>query len=296
MAKSENLEMRDIDRTETDDASRLQETSFDLPDVPLEQQTTEQLSVELNNEKFVSTVREKLNLKKGIDKTVYKNLTSDKEGYLYYKHKRISVKSGKDLLSIKTLVKNADTREFLQKIGFESDSRIQSDRDLQTIAPEQAAPEARELETVSPEQAQSIKEKIRSFKVTEDWAKKEKEKALKQLGQTRNENDRKTLKESITYYEQLQLQARRRYNEVVASQFKRVNEVINDKTRSLGERLKELFRRDGVTIGAIITALGMTISTIVLSLLPAPGPPSPPSTNPVKRVLVKLSNWLLDLA
>jgi len=296
MAKSENLEMRDIDRTETDDMTRLQETSFDLPDIPLEQQTTEQLSVELKNEEFVSKVRKDLKLMKEIDKTVYKNLTSDKDGYLYYKHKRISTKGGQKLGSVKNLKKSPEAREFLQKIGYETDSRIESDRDLQAVAAEQAPAETRDLETVSPEQAQVIKEKIRSFKVTEDWAKKEKEKALKQLGQTTNESDRKTLKELATYYEQLELQARRRYNEVVENQFKRVNEIINDKSRSLGERLKELFRRDGVTIGAIIVALGMTISTIVLSLLPTPSPPSPPSTNPVKKVLVKLSNWLLGLA
>ena len=281
---AEGFEMRDIDRRiETDGG--VQETSFDFPDVPIEQQTTEQLNEGLKIEEFINNQRKSLNITKDLDKTVYKNITV-KDGYLYYKHKLISLKGGKELKAIKTLQKNPEAREFLQKIGYEKESLVQPSRDL---------------ETVSPEQTLAIKEKIRSFKVSEDWAKREKEKAEKQLSQATNENDRKTLKESITYYEQIELQARRRYNEVVDNQFKRVNEIINDKTRSLGERLKELFRRDGLTIGAIITALGMTISTIVLSFLPAPSTPSPspnptPPRNSIKQMLVKIANWLLDLA
>ena len=80
-----------------------------------------------------------------------------------------------------------------------------------------------------------------------------------------------------------------------------MNEIINDKSRSLGERLKELFRRDGVTIGALITAVGLVISTIVLSIVPSSISTIPTSdpkrpSNSVTRLLVKLSNWLLDLA
>ena len=89
---------------------------------------------------------------------------------------------------------------------------------------------------------------------------------------------------------------------MIQNQFQRINEIINDKTRSLSERLKELFRRDGVTIGAIITAIGMTISTIILSVFTSPNPSvSPPTPNPkppnaVKRLLVKISSWLQELA
>ena len=103
------------------------------------------------------------------------------------------------------------------------------------------------------------------------------------------------MQELVTYYDHLELQARRRYNEVVKNQFKRVNEIINDETRSLGERLKELFRRDGLTIGAILTAIGMTIATIVSALRPSPTPGGS-NNNSVKKILVKISNWLLDLA
>lgn len=281
------MEMREFDKPEYIEPEIIIETPIDFPDVPLENKTTDQLNLELQNEEFVSEARKSLKLTKEIDTAVYKNLSSDADGYLRYKHKRISLKNGKGLSSIKTLLKNPDTREFLQKIGYESESVAQ------------APAETRDLETVAPEQTQLIKDKIRSFKTTEDWAKREKEKTLKQLSKTTTEQERKSLKEAVTYYDQLELQAKRRYNEVVDNQFKRVNEIINDKTRSLGERLKELFRRDGLTIGAIITALGMTISTIVLAILP--NSPSIPSQNPkppnvVQKVLLKLSNWLLDLA
>ena len=73
----------------------------------------------------------------------------------------------------------------------------------------------------------------------------------------------------------MEIQARRRYNEVVQNQFKRMNAVISDETRPLSERLKELFRRDGLTIGALITAVGMTISTMILALTPHNNSPSP---------------------
>jgi hypothetical protein len=160
---AEGFEMRDIDRRiETDGG--MQETSFDFPDVPIEQQTTEQLNEGLKIEEFINNQRKSLNITKDLDKTVYKNIKV-KDGYLYYKNKRVSIKGGKELASIKTLQKNPEAREFLQKIGYEKESLVQP---------------SRELETVSPEQTLAIKEKIRSFKVSEDWAKKEKEKAEKE--------------------------------------------------------------------------------------------------------------------
>src|SRR3984893_2858647 len=105
------------------------------------------------------------------------------------------------------------------------------------------------------------------------------------------------MQDSMQYYEQMELQAKIQYNEVVNNQLRRINEIIQNETRSLSERLKELFRRDGLTIFAIITAIGMTISVIVFALTPSPNIPSKPSSNnSVKRILVKLSNWLLNLA
>jgi len=156
---------------------------------------------------------------------------------------------------------------------------------------------SRDLETVQPEQSFAIKEKIKSIKVTETWAKTEKEKAKKQMLEDSTAEDRKKLRDLITYYEQIELQAKRRYNEVVSNQLKRMNEIIHDESRPLNERLKELFRRDGLTIGAIVTAIGMTITTIILALTPPSSPlgsPKPP--NIIKSTLVKLSNWLLNLA
>ena len=93
---------------------------------------------------------------------------------------------------------------------------------------------------------------------------------------------------------------------MVQNQFKRIDSIIKDENRSLGERLRELFRRDGLTTGALITAIGMTISTIVLAILPNNNPIPPASSNngnyvdkikaAVKKSLVKMANFLLDLA
>ena len=104
----------------------------------------------------------------------------------------------------------------------------------------------------------------------------------------------------------MEIQAKRRYNELMQNQLKRINSIINDDTRPIGERLKELFRREGLTIGALITAIGMTISAIVLAVLPHTSPTVPHPTNngtyidkakaAVKQTLVKIANWLLDLA
>src|ERR1700759_4177067 len=119
------LEMRDLNRGETEDPAAVRETPFDLPDIPLDHQTNDQLSTELKIEQFINDSRKSLNLIKGLEKNVYKGMTVDKNGYLYYKQKRISVYGDKKLASIKTLLKNLDTREFLQKIGYESSSAVQ---------------------------------------------------------------------------------------------------------------------------------------------------------------------------
>lgn len=279
-------------RDEIEDPRVVEETNIDMPDVPVDQtRTVEELQTEAAIEKLVDSIRKTVPTSRTLDKAIYKKLTLDADGYLSYDHKRITSKQGKKLLSIKTLQNNVSGREFLKLLGYDQ----MKGRSV----------EERDLETVAPEQALAIKAKTDSFKVTQEWAKKEKEKAQRQLETTTNENDRQKLRESISYFEHMELQAKQRYNEVTGNQLNRVNEIISDRSRSLGERLKELFRRDGVTIGAIITAIGMTISTIVLSLLPsglaAPasvpsGQPTPKPQNKVRQALVKVANWLLDLA
>jgi hypothetical protein len=268
---AEELEMDDFSRTE----EGLDETVLDLPDVPPDVQDSK---AELLKTNFVSEVRNKLNIKGKVDPAVYKGLSFDTHGQLLYNHKRITYNKGSKLAlySDKTLSRNADSREFLRLIGY-------MDRDIETVAPEQTL---------------ALKSKVESFKATEDWAKKEREKATRQLEQTVDENERKKIEETLQYYDQMEIQAKRRYNEVVQNQLKRINTVISDETRPLSERLKELFRRDGLTIGALITAIGMTISTIVLAVTPhnSPSPGDNGARAAVKKTLVRLSNFLLDLA
>ena len=270
-----------------EDPSRAIDPTENLPTVP---KTLEEQANDLRIEEFISNVRRLQNVTKELDKSIYLKLTIDNDGYISYNNKRVSKKGSTDILSINTLNKNADGREFLRKLGYLD--RLSEEIELQTVS----HPVDRDLETVSPDQVLVINEKIKSFKTTEEWAKKEKQKAQKQLLEATSIEDKNKMQELVTYYDHLELQARRRYNEVVKNQFKRVNEIINDETKSLGERLKELFRRDGLTIGAILTAIGMTIATIVSALRPTPTPGGSSSNNSVKKILVKISNWLLDLA
>jgi len=285
----DDLEMRDINRIEASEPATV-ETSFDFPQVP---QTLEQSAIDFKILDFVSEARKTLNLTNKLDNKVYRGITIGGDGNFYYNHKLLTYKRGSKfkIYSNGKLQSNPDSREFLKLIGYNPEESLVKTAD-----------QARDLETVSPRQTEAIKSKIRSFKITEEWAKDEKEKATRQLEQTADANEKQKLKDLVTYYEQMELQARRRSNEVIQNQFQRVNEIINDKTRSLSERLKELFRRDGLTIGAIITAIGMTISTIILSVFTSPSPSvSPPAPNPkppnaVKRLLVKISSWLQELA
>jgi len=64
-----------------------------------------------------------------------------------------------------------------------------------------------------------------------------------------------------------------------------------------------LFRRDGLTIGALITAMGIIISTVFLTVMPTATTADTPSqpnkktfADKVKKQLVKIANWFLDLA
>jgi hypothetical protein len=275
---AEEVEMEDFSRPEEAEGG-LDETVLDLPDVPRDIQVSK---AELLKTNFVSEVRKKLGIKGRVDPAVYSGLTFDNQGLLLYKNKRITFRKGSKqvLYSDKTLSRNPDTREFLELLGKMID---------------------RDAETVAPEQTIALKSKVDSFKITEDWAKKEKQKAKTQLEQTSDENERKKLQGLVDYYDQMENHAKMRYNEVVENQLKRINTIINDETKPLSERLKELFRRDGITIGALITAIGMTISTIILTIMPhnSPSPPSDGNNgagSAVRKVLVKLSNFLLDLA
>jgi len=282
------IEMRDFNpRVESDDQRRVAETSeIEYPEVP---RTGEELRDEVKVGAFVDSVRRQLKITGPIDNEVYRKMTVDKDGYLYYKQKRISLKGGTQLSSSKRLLENKDVKEFLNMIGYRHTEQSSD------------AHSSRDLETVAPEQTESIKSKIRSFKITEEWARKEREKAIKELQRATDENEKKKLNEVVEYYDQMEVQAKRRYDEVIENQFKRVNEIIRDESRPLMERLKELFRRDGLTIGAVITAIGMTISTIVLAIVSSSSPSTPsspksPWLQPVKRFLTKLANWLLDMA
>ena len=281
--------MRDFDRPDVDvSRAEIEESALDLPNVPVDVSDTK---AELRKTSFVSDVRKNLNIVRDVDPSLYRQLTFDAEGNVLYNHKRLTQKRGRvlKLLSVKTLHKSPDSREFLRLIGYLHEETKPSSRPMES---------ARESETVAPEQTAAMKAKAVSFKITEDWAKREKDKAAKQLTKTRDEGERQRLQESIKEFEQMEIQARRRYYEIAENQLRRINSVIHDETRSLGERLRELFRRDGLTIGALITAIGMTISTIILAITPKGSTPSGPGKprNVVKQALIKLANILLDLA
>ena len=85
MAEAIDLEMRDFNRVETEDPAAVRETPFDLPDIPLDHQTIDQLNTELKIEQFINDSRKYLNLTKALEKNVYKGMTVDEDGYLYYK-------------------------------------------------------------------------------------------------------------------------------------------------------------------------------------------------------------------
>ena len=289
----EEIEMNEIGADDTEIDGGEVETDLDLPEVPIDLQDAH---IELIKTSFVDDVRKNLRITRNIDSAIYRGLTFGSDGQILYKHMRITYKRGSRLkmYSVKTLMRNPDSREFLRLIGY-----LDEQQNQETVV-------SRDQETVAPEQTLAMKAKIDSFKATEDWARKEKEKANRQLEQTTDETERQKLKESVQYFDQMEIQAKRRYNEVIQNQFKRINTIINDENRSLGERLRELFRRDGLTIGAVITAIGMTISTIILAILPHNSSPTPsrPDNNTyvdkikaaVGKSLVKMANFLLDLA
>lgn len=236
MEQSEVIELSDFNRDIADDQYN-QETQIDLPDVLLEIQDSGALQSDLKIVNFVDAIRKNLRLTRDINKDVYNKLSVDKDGYSHYKRLHFKLGGKTNLYSVKSLTTSPDGTEFLGVIGYED----------------------RNIDTASPEQIKVIRSKINSFKATEEWANKEKQTASTQLKIETEETKRKKLEGSIVSYDQMEIQAKSRYNEIVENQLKKINSVINDKTRSLSERLKELFKRDGLAIGAIISAIGCFI-------------------------------------
>jgi len=113
----EDIEMERFkdDNDDVDDEVFAQsETSIDLLDVPIAGfQTLEQIRAAKERHDFIAMIRTDTNF---TGPTIYSHLSRDKEGYFYYKHKRVSVdpRQGGRLLSVKTLRGNYDTREFLR--------------------------------------------------------------------------------------------------------------------------------------------------------------------------------------
>lgn len=248
----------------------LENAEINLPEIPVDgEQNNSRL--ELNKTNFISDVRRNLSITNTLNSEIYNRLTIDSEGQMYFNNKRISYKSGSSLklYSIKTLMKSPDTREFLRLIGYKERS---------TLTPEQT----RDLETVSPNQTTAIKSKIDSFKITENWAKEEKEKLVNQLSHTTDQAEIKRINDSIKYFENMETQAKERYNEIV-KEYKDKNLIK-------------------VTIGSVLTTIGMTITTIILAILPNRNPPinnnnkSSPVRDKISKGLVKLSNFLKELA
>jgi hypothetical protein len=76
-----------------------------------------------------------------IDSTVYRGLTLDGEGQIFYNHKRITYKSRRmlKLYNVKSLLKNLDSREFLRLIGYTSEKQTSpmAMRGVETVVPKQ---------------------------------------------------------------------------------------------------------------------------------------------------------------
>ena len=101
--------MADLNKVEITDVGHSEETSVDLPDIPLESQTTEQLNASLMMEMFVSEASKTLKTTI-IDKSVYKKMTLGSDGAIYYKGTKISKKGAKGLLAVSTLSTKTGSR------------------------------------------------------------------------------------------------------------------------------------------------------------------------------------------
>jgi len=157
------MEIATFDRPQEVEVRPDIETNIDLPDIPIDQtRTVDELQLEARIEKCVDSIRKDLHLEgHRLDSNVYEKLTMDKDGYLYYDHKRLPSNRGNrhSLLALSTLQKSRDSKEFLSMLGYDPDvTHVKTvDRDLDTVAPELAT---------------AIKAKMDSFRATETWAKK----------------------------------------------------------------------------------------------------------------------------
>jgi len=110
------MEMATFDRPQEVEVRPDIETNIDLPDIPIDQtRTVDELQLEARIEKCVDSIRKDLHLEgHRLDNNVYKKLTMDKDGYLYYDHKRLTSERGNrhSLLALSTLQKSRDSKEF----------------------------------------------------------------------------------------------------------------------------------------------------------------------------------------
>ena len=142
----EDIEMErfEVDNHDVDDEVFTQpETSIDLPDVPIAgTQTLEEIRTDKQRHDFIATIRTDTDFTGRVDPRIYRHLSRDEEGYFYYNNKRVSTgpRQGGRLLSVKTLQRNYDTREFLRLAGYKQapDQELELEREMQTVNPGQA--------------------------------------------------------------------------------------------------------------------------------------------------------------
>ena len=91
------MERFEVDNDDVDDeVFTQQETSLDLPDVPIAgTKTLEEIRSEKERHDFIDTIRTDTDFTGRVDPRIYRHLSRDKEGYFYYNHKRVSADPSK---------------------------------------------------------------------------------------------------------------------------------------------------------------------------------------------------------
>ena len=91
------MEPFEVDNDDVDDeVFTQQETSIDLPDVPIPgTQTLEKICTSKERQAFIDTIRTDTDFTGRVDPRIYRDLSRDKEGYFYYNHKRVSAEPSK---------------------------------------------------------------------------------------------------------------------------------------------------------------------------------------------------------
>ena len=137
------MEPFEVDNDNVDDeVFRQPETSINLPEVPIAgTQTLEEIQTDHARHDFIASIRTDTDFTGRVDPRIYRHLSRNEEGYFYYNNKRVSTyrRQGGRLLSVKTLQKNNDTREFLRLAGYKQapDQKLELEREMQTVGPEQ---------------------------------------------------------------------------------------------------------------------------------------------------------------